>query len=77
VEIGEEEGFLTTLIEAPEERRLAGLIVPKLRALLYKLSAVEKARTLANRAIAGLQNFVSVLPCSRPDRSERLSSERG
>lgn len=34
--------------------------MPKLRALLYKLSAVEKARTLANRALAGLQNFASV-----------------
>ncbi len=63
-EIAEEEGFLTTLIEAPEERRLAGLIVPKLRSLLYKLSAVEKARTLANRALAGLQNFASAFKVS-------------
>lgn len=58
-EIAEEEGFLATLIEAPEERSLAGLIVPRLRALLYKLSAVEKARTLANQALAALRNFAS------------------
>jgi len=63
-EIAEEEGFLTALIEAPEEKRLAGLIVPRLRSLLYKLSAVEKARTLANRALAGLQNFASVFKVS-------------
>ncbi|MEX2376339.1 MAG: ATP-binding protein [Dehalococcoidia bacterium] len=59
-EIAEKEGFLTVLIEAPEERRLARLIVPKLRSLLYKLSGVEKARSLANRALSGLQNFASV-----------------
>jgi hypothetical protein len=66
-EIAEEEGFLTVLIEAPEERRLAGLIVPKLRALLYKLSAVEKARKLANRALAALRNFASAFKVSHAE----------
>ncbi|GMQ82672.1 MAG: hypothetical protein BMS9Abin05_2130 [Rhodothermia bacterium] len=47
-EIAEQDEYITILIEAPEERRLAGLIVPKLRRVLYKLSAFEKARTLAN-----------------------------
>jgi len=63
-EIAEEEGFVTVLIEAPEEKRLAGLIVPKLRAVLYKLSAVEKARGLANRALAALRNFASAFKVS-------------
>jgi len=63
-EIAEEEGFLSVLIEAPEERRLAGLVVPKLRSILYKLSAVEKARTLANRGLAALRNFASAFKVS-------------
>lgn len=63
-EIAEAVGYLAALIEAPEERRLAGLIVPKLRSVLYKLSAVEKARTLANRGLAALRNFASVFKVS-------------
>jgi hypothetical protein len=63
-EIAEEEGYLEVLIEAPEERRLAALIVPKLRAVLYKLSAVEKARSLANRGLAALRNFASAFKVS-------------
>ena len=63
-EIAEDEGFATVLIEAPEERRLAGLLVPKLRALLYKLSAVDKARNLANRGLAALRNFASMFKVS-------------
>lgn len=63
-EIAEEEGYVTALIEAPEERRLAALIVPKLRGVLYKLSAVEKARNLANRGLAALRNFASVFKVS-------------
>lgn len=63
-EIAEDEGYLAALIEAPEQRRLAGLIVPKLRSVLYRLSAVEKARTLANRGLAALRNFASVFKVS-------------
>lgn len=63
-EIAEEEGYFTVLIEAPEEKDLAGLIVPKLRAILYKLSAVEKARNLANRGLAALRNFASAFRVS-------------
>ncbi len=63
-EIAEEEGFLSVLIEAPEEKRLAGLVVPKLRAVLYKLSGVEKARNLANRGLAALRNFASAFKVS-------------
>jgi len=66
-EIAEEEGYLTALIEAPEERRLAGLLVPRLRGLLFKLSAVEKARTLANRALGALRNFASAFQVAYGD----------
>src|SRR5690606_27069877 len=63
-EIAEGEGYLTALIEAPEERRLAALLVPKVRNLLYKLSASEKARILANRALAALRGFASTFKVS-------------
>jgi len=73
-EIAEEEGFLSYLIEAPEERRLAGLVVPKLRAILYKLSAVEKARTLANSALAALRNFASAFKVSYAEFGDIVKS---
>ena len=41
-ELAESAGYVTALIEAPEERRLAQLLVPKLRSLLYRLSKREK-----------------------------------
>ena len=58
-ELAEDEGYLTSIIEAPEERRLAELIVPKLRGLLYKLSRYEKARVLTHRAMGALRSFAS------------------
>jgi hypothetical protein len=76
-EIAEGLGYLTTLIEAPEERRLAGLLVPKLRGLLYKLSAVEKARTIANRALGALRNFASVFKVSYGDFEVGVEPEPG
>jgi hypothetical protein len=66
-ELAEGEGYLTALLEAPEERRLAGLIVPKLRQLLYKLSGIEKARILANRALGALRSFASAFKVSYGD----------
>jgi hypothetical protein len=76
-ELAEAAGYLTTLIEAPEERRLAGLLVPKLRALLYRLSAVEKARTVANRGLAALRSFASVFKVSYGDFEVGVEPEPG
>lgn len=76
-ELAEDLGYLATLIEAPEERRLAGLLVPKLRSLLYKLSAVEKARMLANRALGALRSFASVFKVSYGDFEVGVEPEPG
>jgi hypothetical protein len=63
LEIAEGEGYLTSVMEAPEDRRLARLFVPKMRALLYKLSALEKARTLSNKALGALPMVTPHSPC--------------
>jgi len=57
--IAEGEGYRTIVIEAPEDRRLADLLVPSLRSVLYRLSTVAQAKTLATRALRGLQRFAS------------------
>lgn len=76
-EIAEQEGYLTALVEAPEERRLAALVVPKLRQLLYKLSGVEKARMLSNRALGALRSFASVFKVSYGDMEFGVEADPG
>lgn len=58
-EIAEDEDYLTVILEAPEHRRLAEMLVPELRKLLFRLSGVERARALANRGLGALRAFAS------------------
>ncbi|MEQ1951318.1 ATP-binding protein [Mesorhizobium sp. CN2-181] len=59
--IGEQEGFAVLLIEAHEGKKLAEMLVPPLRELLFSMNAAEKARTLAARGLRVLKSFVSSL----------------
>ncbi len=76
-EIAEEAGYTTALIEAPEERGLAALMVPKLRGVLYKLSGVEKARVLANRALGTLRSFARTFKVSYGELEIGIDPEPG
>ena len=53
-------GYHTIMLEAPEDRGLAEMLVPPLRSVLLKISPVEKATTLARRALGMLRGFASV-----------------
>ena len=63
-ELAESAGYETALIEAPEEQRLAQLLVPRLQRILYRISSREKARVLGNRALGTLRNFASAFKAS-------------
>ncbi|WP_419941227.1 ATP-binding protein [Candidatus Palauibacter sp.] len=76
-ELAEATGYATALIEAPEERRLAGLLVPRLRSLLYRLSRSEKARILSNRALGALRNFASAFKVSYAGLEVGVNAEPG
>ena len=76
-ELAESAGYLTALIEAPEERRLAGLLVPKLRRLLRGLSRREAARVLGNRALGALRNFASAFKVSYAEFEVGVKPEPG
>jgi hypothetical protein len=54
-----DQAYLTIELETPENRRLAEMLVPRLRSVLNRLSTVEKAKALATRALRGLQSFTS------------------
>lgn len=74
-EIAEAEGYLTSVIEAPEGQRLAEMLAPQLRVLLFKLSGYEKGRVLANRAMASLRSFASAFKVSYADVEIGISND--
>ena len=68
-------GLRTMRVEAPEGRSLPGILAPELRKALIRLSAVEKARELARRALRGLAGFVSALKAHYEDIQVGLDFE--
>ena len=54
-------GLHTVRLEAPEGRSLPALLAPELRIALLRLSRIEKARSFARRALAGLAGFAKGL----------------
>lgn len=76
-EIAEEQGYLPILLEATEGRRLAEILAPQFRVLLFRLSGVEKARVFANRAMATLRSFASAFKVSYGDLEIGVEAEPG
>ncbi len=63
----EDSDIFTVWLEAPEDRSLPGLLAPKLRTALLRLSRIESAKELANRALSGLAGFVGALKIKYAD----------
>ena len=59
--IAEAQGYHSVYIEAYDEIRLAVELGRKLRPVLLKISTAAKVEDIVNRALAGLQNFLSKL----------------
>lgn len=57
--IAERAGYRTIELEAQENRRLAEMLVIPLRSLLNRLSTLDEAKSVATRALRGLQQFAS------------------
>lgn len=51
------EGYITSYIEAPEDKTFPAMLYPQLRQVLRRLSTVEAARQAANSALGGLKSF--------------------
>ena len=49
-QIAERRGYLVAPLEAPEGQRLAAYLAPKLKSILLRLSRIEQARDLAQKA---------------------------
>jgi hypothetical protein len=76
-ETAEEEGYLTISLEAPESRRLAAMLVPPIRTVLYRLSGAARARAIANRGLGVLRGFASVFKVKYGEVEVGIESERG
>lgn len=58
--VAQEEGLLSSKLEAPEGENLARLLYPEMRKVMRSLSNVEAAKQIANRGLRGLRGFASI-----------------
>jgi len=54
-----ENGYLTSLVEAPDRKPLCELLYPQIRQVLRKLSHIENVRQAANDGLRALRSFAS------------------
>jgi hypothetical protein len=73
----EGEEFLTIVLEAPEDRRLAEMLVPPLRSLLFKLSGLQRAKDVARRGLGVLRAFAGAFKVGAGDVEFSVKAETG
>jgi hypothetical protein len=76
-EVAEEQGYLTVVLEAPEGRRLAEMLVPPLRRLLVQLSRTERVQIRARKALGVLRSFASAFKVAVGDVEFGVEAEAG
>lgn len=76
-QIAEEHGYLTSFIEAPEDRKLVDLLYPKIHQVLRKLSLIETAKTTTYAAMRALRSFASAFKISMGDFEVSVDPEPG
>ena len=76
-DLAEEAGYYTVVLEAPEGRRLAEMLVPPLRTVLHKLSKTEHAVVVARRGLAILRAFAGAFKVSAGDIEFGIAPETG
>jgi len=76
-QIAERHGYLTSFIEAPEDRKLVDLLYPKIYQVLRKLSLIESARTATHNAMRALRGFASVFRINVGDFEVSVDPEPG
>ena len=76
-EIAEGKGYQPVMLEAPEDRRLAEMLVPPLRRLLFKLSRLEHATGMAKRGLGVLRSFAKAFKVKIGDIEFTVEPETG
>ena len=73
----EENDYLTSVIEAPEDKPLAELLYPKMQQVLRKLSLIENAKAKTYAAMKALRGFASAFKVQIGDLSISVDPEPG
>ncbi len=76
-QIAESLGYLTSFIEAPEDRKLVDLLYPKIQQVLRKLSFVETAKTATYSALRALRSFAGTFKVNVGDFEIAVDPEPG
>lgn len=75
--MAEDCGYVTSFIEAPEDRKLVDLLYPKIHQVLRKLSLVEEAKASSYAALRALRGFASAFKISVGDFEVSVDPEPG
>jgi len=76
-QIAEERGYLTSFIEAPEDKKLVELLYPKIHQVLRKLSLVAAAKTASHNAMRALRGFAGAFKISVGDFEVSVDPDPG
>lgn len=76
-QIAEGHGYLTSFIEAPEDRKLVELLYPKLHQILRRLSSIETAKAASHNAMRALRSFASAFKIKMGDFELSVDPEHG
>lgn len=77
LQLAENHGHLTSFVEAPEDRRLADLLYPRIHQVLRQLSMVESAKAAAHSAMRALREFAGAFQISVGDVSISVDPAAG
>jgi len=77
LDLAESAGYLTSLVETPENKRLADILYPQMRQVLRKLSVLEAARSAVHSAMRALRGFAIGFKISLGDVEIGVESEPG
>lgn len=75
--MAEQAGHLSSFIEAPENRSLGELLLPKIHQILRKLSVSEAAKAKAHTALRALRSFAGAFKLTYGDMSLSVEPEPG
>lgn len=76
-QIAEGHGYLTSFIEAPEDRKLVELLYPKVHQILRRLSSIETAKAASHNAMRALRSFASAFKIKMGDFELSVDPEHG
>lgn len=76
-DLADEAGYMTVILEAPEDRHLVEMLVPPLRSILFKMSRLEKTKAVAQRALGVLRAFAGAFKVAAGGVEFSVAAESG